>query len=1857
MPDPKKPINPFGDKLTDNIYDRFVPNGFDYRPNYDKEIVGDYTTGPGPYRKQNALDKSKTILNSIGELVNNKAAIKEDPYKYAKPMAFGSNEKGMNFDRYYAHPDFKKNGFSPFRDNESFYNQHSSIWGDLRRTADVGLNFAWTTMGNLAPWNWNQWTAEGNRESADQYSKAMGKMMSTREGHGAWWNNLFANASYTVGIVGEMLAEEVVLAGITAATRGATAEASVPLMGGKIVNTVSKLGKVGRWSAGVIDSLKTMQNANKAREIWTSSKTILGKTGNFINPLERTTSIIKNAGKADDINKWAKGTKNFAAFYKDLRDINLVFDESRLEGGMVANDLQSELIDDFYHKNGRMPDQHEADLIYKQSQDAGGATSFANLPAIFFSNKIVFGTAFKGWQPAFMTRNAIQRSVGLDIIGNTKKGFKLANQKGFKKYLTKDYWKMAPGNLAGTVARYSSANFTEGFQEVTQEAIASAAKDYYKNTYNDPNLAGLKQGIGSIKKGAVDQISSQGLDVFLTGFLMGGVVQGPQNLIWKQGGNIYNRVTDKQGYAERKNLREKWGIHVVNALNDSIEKKKDYINWVDQNVVDQKTSGQALSDAEDNGDKKSWHDAKDDSILSNIHTMLKTGMYDHFVSSLESYKNLSPEEMKDEFGEDFSIKLEGVIKKAKDIKRLYDVIEDKYQNPFDPSKFKGDPEAYEDESSSYGAFEFAKKMALYGNYNYVRTLERMNQVRQEVANNKDLSQIASGDFSLLFDPSVNGIGGELTNLQSRIKALTGITDSEAKKELKSLEEKHKLLKTNLILISTFKQMVADKKRSHFDKNAESNISKLQDFRNGKSVMYHSKDGDVEGKVVSSGYDKNGKPYVIILSGGKKKRVSINKLTLKGKVTQNEMDVMEEVLKLLHENFKDYISHLSKDHPGVVLDEHVDNAFQKYLDFLELSHEHVSYGTLINILHDPQKFNELVVSAKKGMREAQSEKKSLMLEAIEKFLKQYDANDLLNQLEDLGVKLVPEEASKLISDGTLPTKFIDSATDKVIPEDSPKYQELIDFLNNYKALEEVPTDIIENPENPVPPTPPAPTGPIKPTSRAVSPADPVSEMPKDLIASLDSSFKAYNEKLKADGERPLTTTDGWQTWVRENMIAFNIIQEWNKSHGLGEISIPEVEEPEVTETPEEFVPPVKEKEEKPSNEIEIVSNIDNLKTITQIHQSPSGKFAVLGYEDMGIMWYDTLEDAKKAVEYNIKKTTKDKPTGLFDDNGILLPVDEEANPDNYRGLQVLDTDRITTATGEHGAAQYDPVKKRILINRKFLKEKFKEKAWTKPRKQSDGSFAKALPEDTFDNYEQWEQFVMEHEYQHSLLSRQDFGYSNGVGAYETEINNRALKALDLLKEKTRKEEIEDEIKVLNDKIKSIKGSPIGFTVSKLQPGNTKWDDKGNKVAFVKSQRDKYNRGKELYRINDSYDLTVDFKQRPTQGWSDSKEIPFDAEYSENPKELFDKIALLEKELNSLETPIIESKVDPLFQGKVVYFTPGMGKTTAVEEDPNLVDADDLLVEQIKQFKGYEKTTNETVGSDIFKLYKEGMADQMDKVYDTVWNQIQALTRQGKTVLTGTLRYIPKADYVFASKSNDPMISQFARKGTTNAANSVKRYRDAEAASDKRVIVDATAGDIIFGIVPPISTGKESSILEKIDAKFNSIETLKDLQDFQVFFGDVISDVDLTSTLGLDLESWENKIAEKKTELGENVNFADIKKGTTLVMKDTSVFKNKGLATVISKDKYKIKVRPMGVEEGAIRVISKSQVKDQVNYIYTDEALIERVNEVTKEAIQNGQVNTETQKNLDASSRKEARDDAKKASKKDIDDDFINSTGCK
>ncbi len=81
-------------------------------------------TDENPMEQQVPLDYDP-VQASINSFHDYSPMRVSNPYQMAKVQPFGAGIKEHAFERYYEHPKFDSLGFTPFRDNETFYNEQS----------------------------------------------------------------------------------------------------------------------------------------------------------------------------------------------------------------------------------------------------------------------------------------------------------------------------------------------------------------------------------------------------------------------------------------------------------------------------------------------------------------------------------------------------------------------------------------------------------------------------------------------------------------------------------------------------------------------------------------------------------------------------------------------------------------------------------------------------------------------------------------------------------------------------------------------------------------------------------------------------------------------------------------------------------------------------------------------------------------------------------------------------------------------------------------------------------------------------------------------------------------------------------------------------------------------------------------------------------------------------------------------------------------------------------------------------------------------------------------------------------------------------------------------------------------------------------------------------------------------------------------------------------------------------------------------------------------------------------------------------------------------------------------------------
>ena len=155
--------------------------------------------------------------------------------------------------------------------------------------------------------------------------------------------------------------------------------------------------------------------------------------------------------------------------------------------------------------------------------------------------------------------------------------------------------------------------------------------------------------------------------------------------------------------------------------------------------------------------------------------------------------------------------------------------------------------------------------------------------------------------------------------------------------------------------------------------------------------------------------------------------------------------------------------------------------------------------------------------------------------------------------------------------------------------------------------------------------------------------------------------------------------------------------------------------------------------------------------------------------------DVIPDSNIIEYYGGKIQKKDlpsqqtptQPTAEVKKKELFTPEKGIAQK-SFRGKVIDFVDKITT--GKDTIVAMSNREGKILIDQKAMEQKFEDKAWTKPAKQLDGSFATPLAENEFGSFNEWLTFALIHETKHDTILKQE---GETTGQYEDRINQAAL----------------------------------------------------------------------------------------------------------------------------------------------------------------------------------------------------------------------------------------------------------------------------------------------------------------------------------------------------------------------------------------------------------------------------------------------------------------------------------------------------
>ena len=818
-----------------------------------------------------------------------------DPFKELKNIEGdfqNSHIQNQFYDRYANHSEFKNLGFNPFRDNESLYNAHTSTWEEMGRASSQ-----WMTLTGLGMQDAFGFGDLSDRETAKKYEEAMAIGSSSMGGAGGFMSNLYLNSGYTVGIMAELALEELAMAAGQAALGAATAASGgmlAPITGVASAGMAARMalrakraaGKIGKAFDVASDLGRTLTNfkdASKARKFFTNGAKNIG---NFLNPLENTVDFLGNTRKLKGISGLAKTSKGFGAFYRDIRNVRLAYGEGALEGGMVENEMARDMHQHFIDKEGRPPNAEESKLIRETANTAGRTTAKINAPVIMLSNKLTFDGLARGRFKKIGT-DIVDSGIARKIIVNPKAEIGKVFQAAPKKFQLAKRVAMNAKNpmlLYRGVAKYSKANWAEGLQETLQETISGSTKDHYGDQYKGTaNRGGFLSTVGAnLQK----QVSAQGFETFLSGFLMGGMIAPVSGAIGavtsgksQALSDITLKFSDPQEYEQKVAERNQKLDETVKNLNELYKDPRMYFNPNMENAESQKEYAEGMTKAQKDNDAKTYYDMQNSSGTNHILTALRTGTLDTFKQRLQEQKQLTAEEVSKDYDmskEDFDGQLDKSLKQANEIERRFNLMQKKYPNPFDPTKYDKNSPEFRDESIRQVSWNNASSDLIFMQDSFDNALSRKESILSNLKNVAGLKNTSAVEFSHVDDLYSMGEEIDLLKKETEVIDQEEITDPKLKKvreykvkKLEALEKYRALVQKNIYENTSEDETITDEERKELI-DAFSDYTKIVaeeagDFVNINSLQAAAND-NIDAQFLGERATKVNKSVNILIDG-------------------------------------------------------------------------------------------------------------------------------------------------------------------------------------------------------------------------------------------------------------------------------------------------------------------------------------------------------------------------------------------------------------------------------------------------------------------------------------------------------------------------------------------------------------------------------------------------------------------------------------------------------------------------------------------------------------------------------------------------------------------------------------------------------------------------------------------------------------------------------------------------------------------------------------------------------------------------------------------------------------------------------
>jgi len=994
---------------------------------------------------------------SVGNLATTQQAETPRPFKapgtdlFDTTSEMGYSGAQLNVQRFYDHPAYSRLGFSPYRDNDAYYNRHSHWTGDAVRAVKhfvPGLRDGFVSNYNGLETLFSGKAATPSLldiSKGHKTEKAASIAMATRGGYKQSLVNIPYNLNYTLGIAASIAAEDLLLTAMAPATAGGSLTAAAG-------RTVVGAGKVIRSLGNVMRGARAFDKVADAKKIYSMAKGTVTGAGRLLIPetatqfgkFYRTSAAAGRAGQIGDATlNMFKTAQGFGSMYRDLRMMSLAIDESGVEAVGVRNGMMDQYVTEFSNKYNRLPNQAEYNEMRENADKAMTADYYANLPVIYLTNKLTFGNA--SLAPRFLKNYAgTIKTGGGRILTKALDGKVTATAvertlnpiKYIKRAVTNR--ELAKANLYQT-AKYFKANLGEGVQELYQTGAATTFEDYYKNLYSNPSMTGFKYYKQSAKAGVNSLISQEGFEAFMGGLIGGGAV----NSIGKAtrlGKEFIMKTSSPNQYEQVKKNQKEQLKSVVDLINEEGSDVLKFLSPDVANLVELVNDNGTAYDFADAGNFKGVEDIRATALYRKIQQLESAGATDSFIDALEQMKTMEDSEKMEALGVDSVEKADKLIdviaSRSKGIKQNIEYVNKNYQNPYNPNQFEIGTKERNEEILKQFAWEQAKKDLAFNFNQFQVTADRLGEIYQSAVEDPAVGDMSNKDFSILFNTTLADSKKKGTAFETSLENEIGYLNTEKSNAQGEIDNINEQLKT-----AEGENKTQLEKRK---KDLQDQITKI----------------DNRGKVLAK-------------YAGAVERVKQSRATVKEGV---ERPSEEKSLQEMYEAFEEFMLLVGEENNTPVDKLKLQETYGKLLDFIDVAEDNRMATNAITILSDPAAVQRLSDLHFDGIQKAFDLHSSLGKMLALGYVESKRLNEYIEALEEIGVVIPVTDMQALILEGKVPTKFIsvnnvDTDANGFVIEGSKLWEQIQEISDQYEMgkaeaeadVEEVAAEEAEQPK--------------------------------------------------------------------------------------------------------------------------------------------------------------------------------------------------------------------------------------------------------------------------------------------------------------------------------------------------------------------------------------------------------------------------------------------------------------------------------------------------------------------------------------------------------------------------------------------------------------------------------------------------------------------------------------------------------------------------------------------------------------------------------------------------------------------------